>query len=606
MPAFRKRSKVWRYFKDASKSAVVCTVSGCGRSLKPSPSTMRKHLLLVHNIDVDKFGRACPVGELSSSSRESAGPPSLLVRGTGECPARAGGPSSSGLLSCSGIVRGMLEVREEEQVVISGSAPGSQSQSSLGESIITRHAVDDKRDVRSAVCIAHSYQEKVALCFVMHSLPYRLVGEPDFRATFMKGLVVTPESLSETVRSIHVRLRNTMKLRLNGQLASLATDGWTKSRFADDHTLNIFILAHKQSFLLRSVRYSHSSSAANIMEILRAAVKEAETTAGVLVTSIVTDNASNEVSAVRQLIAGFCPWMIHIPCCAHSFELLVSDLVRRVPIVSRAKTVVERVLAEYSVAECRRALRSAQEARVNAGQQKGVLKVIRPANTRWSSLLKAMERLVRLQAAVDFTSPELVSVADWASVQASALILKPLCDAVMLVQADRSIFLDVWDAILHIHRRWDREIGPSVLQLGFDVRLDLSMCLNELQIRVKGNLDQSGCLSASVALDPRRAETYWNLPPVIKESVATFLSNFGEAIERHARELPVDSRPHIFMQERRPEEVRGQILRQFTDFTVCGSGSKFTKIIPEHPLLHDQVGAEVRAGMQTRVDRSAN
>ncbi len=174
---------------------------------------------------------------------------------------------------------------------------------------------------------------------------------------------------------------------------SVGIDGWTNVRH--DKVINLCPVAGGVAFYWDSVVMKSFSTAEDQHPAIRDALKSI-ISKGVKVTSIVTDNEMVNGALFRLLHRDF-PFLLHLPCAAHTIQLCVKATMRLEPV----KAVVEDLTTLLLTFKASKALRVNVKT-IQSQLRKGLpaLQIHFASDTRWNSLLTAAERQIELEACI--------------------------------------------------------------------------------------------------------------------------------------------------------------------------------------------------------------
>lgn len=166
------------------------------------------------------------------------------------------------------------------------------------------------------------------------------------------------------------------------------------------------------------------------------------------------------------------PGCVSVKCAAHSFQLLLHDL-EDLPPVRGALAAMDSVLQQCESREIQDKLLAVQ---VAAGKERGFCPP-KPGETRWSSKVYAMERIISLKPYLNtvLTSPP--TEAQWVMLRNAVDRLRPVADATEDVQMDSS---DLMTVIRHVDRI---KIQAFLYQLFFIPILKFSLNLKTIKNR---------------------------------------------------------------------------------------------------------------------------
>jgi hypothetical protein len=219
--------------------------------------------------------------------------------------------------------------------------------------------------------------------------------------------------------------------------SSIALDGWMNVRHCD--VTNILILSNGSSYLYRSIENQFESTTSNWMYNHIISILNTLRERQVRIVGLVMDNASKNVR-LYSLLNEHYPHLIRVPCAAHILQLCVKKILK-VDGIDDLIAKVERILLLFREnSNLRLKLRRVQcnedgvtdDGERDSTTKSKALQLIRPADTRWSSSLFAIQRLLLLKPHILYILgnleegyPELTDAATWEQMEQLVAILKP-------------------------------------------------------------------------------------------------------------------------------------------------------------------------------------
>ena len=245
--------------------------------------------------------------------------------------------------------------------------------------------------------------------WLYESLAYRLADSPYLR----RWLSVFRQSSGEVLGRKQISLRaparaevvmNSVKhLLRQSSGVTVGIDGWTNIR--QEKVVNFCPVGQNIAFYYHSAVLKQFSTAAAqhipVRDGLRAIMD-----AGICVMAIVTDNEPVNLALYRDFLANDFPFLVHVPCAAHTVQLCVRSAMGLPAVV----TVVQSLLALLHAFKSSKALRinvKAQQALLRQGEV--ALQIINIVDTRWNSVLYAGKRILLLQKCIEPFIPLVIS-----------------------------------------------------------------------------------------------------------------------------------------------------------------------------------------------------
>lgn len=363
----RKRSNVWRYFKEISAGQAKCELCANTYSFKSgSTSNLSRHLKMKHiGIEVESAkkihlskpsSQSLPTMETDPHAQPST---SQHAAPTQEISTRTSASTSTQIL------------RKNQQTNIS-------------------------QYMQRPVSVLKSKRlDELLLKFIVKQFhPFNIVDQPEFRELLRElnsGYLLPSRKtcsnslLDQVYNNTVEKVQNDLKCI---EACSITADGWTSDANDSYIAITIHYLSDECQFrsaLLDCFVYNERHTAENIASEIKAVCTKWNVERKVV--AIVSDNAANMVAAARIL-----GWA-HIPCFAHTLNLIIQHALKEIKeIQAKTKTVVE-YFKRSSHANAKLKMMQKQ-----MGLQEQSLKQEVP--TRWNSSLLMFQTVVKNKEAI--------------------------------------------------------------------------------------------------------------------------------------------------------------------------------------------------------------
>ncbi|XP_076118622.1 E3 SUMO-protein ligase ZBED1-like [Alosa pseudoharengus] len=276
--------------------------------------------------------------------------------------------------------------------------------------------------------------EKLAKMIATDFQPFSIVEDRGFIefTHALNPMYVLPsrKTLSNsTVQRLYEREHSAVKDRVrNATAVCLTTDCWTSRNTTSFMSVTCHYIENYKtvSSLLECFEFSERHTAENLADELRVA-KEWEVDKKVVCCS--SDNAANITKAIRLL-----KWS-HLPCVAHTINLIVRDSLKVMKSTTDKLTAIVEFFHKSAVAAER--LKSTQK-------QMGV-PVLRPKQdcvTRWNSTFHMLKRAMESKDAIVSTlaimnsNIELLTQEEWLEIKEACAVLEPFDQVTVKISAD--------------------------------------------------------------------------------------------------------------------------------------------------------------------------
>ena len=280
---------------------------------------------------------------------------------------------------------------------------------------------------------------------------------------------------------------------------SLKTDIWTSRQTKAFITVTAHYISPEwilKSVVLDTVQMVKSHTADNIAEELR--LVRNKWGISDKINSIVTDNAANMTAAIKQINVR------HIPCFAHSLNLVVQDSIKTTEDVQKLKEKIKTIVSffQHSVKA------SDKLTQVQEQHKQPPKKIIQDVETRWNSTYYMMERYLEQHEHVTYTlcymgknnmcltNEELVLLQDTINV------LEPFEEATKEMSAEKVTSLSKVIPMVRGIQECMNSIHPTEPQLMNNQHSLGRELQNQMERRFSG-MEGSFILKAATLLDPR-------------------------------------------------------------------------------------------------------
>ena len=172
---------------------------------------------------------------------------------------------------------------------------------------------------------------------------------------------------------------------------TVGIDGWTNVR--KEKVINFCPVAGGIAFYYSSAVLKEFSTA-EAQHIPVADGLRSIMAAGVLVMALVTDNEAVNKKLYEQFLLPDFPWLLHIPCAAHTVQLCVRAAMKLPNVESVVNSLLGLLLA-FRKSKALRVSVKQQQALLRAGRL--ALQIINVVDTRWNSVLFAAQRILELE-----------------------------------------------------------------------------------------------------------------------------------------------------------------------------------------------------------------
>jgi hypothetical protein len=354
--------------------------------------------------------------------------------------------------------------------------------------------------IRTLLGMAHTKQAIAALARLcaQSSIPHHVLDLPEFKQ-FLDCLGwnsshPTRESVRASILQLASDLRTQLVSRLHSAPLTVAADGWTNVRH--EKVTNVVLCSQGVAYYWCSiVNATERNDAVWLSEQLTEVIRTLMTEHKLQVTALVVDNEAVNKAAFNRMKTTF-PFLIHIPCAAHTVQLAVRSCLA-LPAFAPTVAQITTLIAFFSLKENRQELKRVQQFRGSKS-----LVVLKPCDTRWSSTHIAAERLLLMRRDIESCNIESVvpsKDAFFAALEVLCKFLKPFRAATDAIQSDKATLFTVYEqfnallahaqdtdsgAAAHVLERWKKHINvPATVAVAWCSFAAIPPSLNEAAAR---------------------------------------------------------------------------------------------------------------------------
>lgn len=298
---------------------------------------------------------------------------------------------------------------------------------------------------------------------------------------------VIPEMYSETKAKV-------MDLLQDSDYVSFTTDMWTSSSNDDYMSLTAhfadssYCLHH---LALEAVPFPEiSHTAENISTFITAVIREWKLSDKVV--AVLRDNARNVTLGIEK--TGFS----HLPCLAHTLQLVVKDGLLNAKLVTNLVGTCRRIVGSFKHSS--QACKVLKKAQTLVGCKPH--RLIQDEPTRWNSTLHMIDRLVEQQQALVLASYDLklsneLTSSQWELMKHISHILQLFDKATFTVSSSSVCISEVIPIVNSIIQQL--QVPPPA---GFGLQGMVNDLLASLRMRC-GQVEETGLYTTATLLDPR-------------------------------------------------------------------------------------------------------
>jgi hypothetical protein len=343
--------------------------------------------------------------------------------------------------------RTVSEVDDTVSVISSAAAASVATASTSNSSSSSSRLSSSSKKQRTLVSMMQPTQQQsldaIAAAFAVNSVAHAAIETPEFinmlRVLGYSGSLPSRKMLRNSIVQLAGDTRTKVAEQLRGAVVTLAADGWTNVK--RQKITNIVPVVNGVAYYWSSIVNTGENTAEWLAAQLLPVILSLSGEYGARVVGVVVDNEAVNGAAHRLLLPDL-PFLIHVPCAAHTVQLVVRSCLSKPELASTVQQFVELVRL-FDAKQHRIALRKMQEA-----HEVKLLVVQKPCDTRWSSLLTSAERMLLLEKEVVHVCLEAlpsITAEFWLKLRTLISFLKPFQVATDRIQRDFATLYTVYE-----------------------------------------------------------------------------------------------------------------------------------------------------------------
>ena len=340
------------------------------------------------------------------------------------------------------------------------------------------------------------------------------------RRTISRRLL--PEKYEAVKKSLKQKLQKISPI-------SLTTDIWSSRQAFSYCCLTAHVISEQwtlESYVLETFNFNTDHTAQHIGSELTRVINE---WGSPTITCCVTDNATNMLAGIVE--AG---WN-HLPCFAHTLNLVVQDSIKLDPTISELQAKCKAIVSHFH-----RSTKSSEKLRSVQEQLKmPQLKLIQDIVTRWNSTYLMLERIASQHEAITTTlclldKPQMCLSTDEKDVILQSLtLLQPFLQATEEISGEKYVSISMIIPLTRLLLR-SCSAGPNSL-----LRQNLVQELNRRFSRV----EQRYTMAVSTLLDPRFKKIGFADTSAVDQAVRRLQGEVRAMIDDEAQQTPSNADP---------------------------------------------------------------
>ena len=366
----RRRSLAWDFFNKQDDNKVVCNICKISLAYNKSTTSLMKHLSTRHKMKYLEAQEAKDK-EYPDVKSQSLFFPSASTQPEADRPTETTSKHKIPLVQQS--VKGLME----KKMAYHEDSPRKQS---IDKMIAEFVAIDMQP---FSVVEDKGFRRIVNALDPRYTLPSR--------RTLTRSLL--PDLYWEQYRQLKTELDA-------AEFVALTTDDWTSRTTKGYMAVTAHFINDQMGLISKFLeirRITSSQTAEHIKEELEAVMKEWGITSKVI--AVVTDNAANMTAAIKRMAPVY-----HIPCYAHTLNLVVQDSLKSLKVLAGARDKI-RAIVSFFHHSTKAATALEEEQRKEHRELKKLKQEVR---TRWNSTAEMIERFLELSSSVRRVLADLV------------------------------------------------------------------------------------------------------------------------------------------------------------------------------------------------------
>ena len=360
-------------------------------------------------------------------------------------------------------------------------------------------------------------------------------------------------------------VRGLVKTRLTSATSGIAvtTDIWSSRQAMSYCCLTAHAISESwelESYVLETFNFNTDHTARHIAQELKRVVEDWELSNSI--SCCVTDNASNMLAGIRE--AG---WR-HLPCFAHTLNLVVQEAIKTDPVLSHLQSKCKSIVSHFH-----RSTKASEKLR-SVQQQLSLpeLKLIQDVVTRWNSTYLMFEIVISQHEALTTTlclmdkADMCLSTEEKNTIEKSLVLLEPFLQATENISGDKYVSISMIIPLTKLLTRSCVTAPESPLRR--NIILELKKRFNQCQ--------HIFAMAVGTLLDPRFKKIGFTDNSAVDMAVGRVQGEVKDMIDSEAQNRNPPETPQTQQGEAQPERNKKKNLWAAFDDKVAEATSHRT------------------------------
>jgi hypothetical protein len=304
------------------------------------------------------------------------------------------------------------------------------------------------------------FYNTLAMAFAKNSLPHSLIDDDYFKRAIAEikknpNIEINRKKLRDIILTEGNKINENMlnKLSSSAQPITIALDGWTNVR--SNKVTNLLLISNGTSYFYTSIENTNSQNKTEwIVSQLEEKIKFL-VSKKINVIAMATDN-ENLMKSVCKKIKLLFPVIISVPCAAHIVQLCLKKICE----IKTIESMIDKVTDIIYLIKCRKKNKTQLYQLQIDDDIKNPLMIIYPVETRWSSIIMCIERMLLLEKYIKVIIDKLQLNLEnnfWIKLKSLYKFLEPISTYTNQIQKDNASIYSVWSCFNKIIEHYKNE-----------------------------------------------------------------------------------------------------------------------------------------------------